>query len=49
MIKLDKYDKFYRMVGSPLITIHIDEFINDLKEMGEQISWNNVESFDTKF
>lgn len=42
MIKLDKYDKFYRMAGQPLINIHINEFINDLHEMGSKIKWDEV-------
>ena len=42
MIKLSKYDKFYRMAGQPLISIHIHEFIKDLEEMGTLIKWNSL-------
>ena len=49
MMKLSRYDKFYRMAGEPLIRIHIHEFIDDLEEMGSAIKWNSITSFDKKF
>ena len=33
IIKLSKYDKFYRMAGLPFIWININDFMNDLEEM----------------
>ena len=30
--KLNKYDQFYRVVGEPLISMQIDDFVDDLHE-----------------
>jgi hypothetical protein len=48
MIKLDKYDKFYRMAGHPLINIHIHDFIDDIDEMGDKIKWEKSSKFQTE-
>ena len=37
--KLNKYDQFYRFVGQPFVRLGIKEFMMDLENMKEFITW----------